>query len=654
VSGCCEDTCGAEGAAPAGQWFDVGAIRAAALGAVLLLAGFLAARLAGEPWGDLAFVPALVAAGRTFVPATLRALTQRRVGVGTLMTIAAAGAVALGEAGEAATLAVLFAFAEGLESYAVARTRRGLRALLDLVPAAATVRRGGADVAVDLDAVDVGELMVVRPGERVATDGIVAAGRSALDLAAITGESVPVEHGPGDEVLAGAINGGGVLEVTVTARAADNSLARIVGIVEQAQEHKGASQRLAERIAAPLVPGVMVLAAAVAVAGSLLGDPSVWVHRALVVLVAAAPCAFALSVPVAVVAAVGAATRSGILIKGGAALETLDRVDVVAIDKTGTLTRNQPRVVAVLPAPGRDGDEVLRVAAALEARSEHPLAAAILATGSPADVAAGVHAVAGHGVAGDVDGVPARLGKPGWVAAGPLADAVAGWETEGATVVLVERAGTLLGAVAVRDELRAEAAEAVGALHRLGVRRTVLLTGDNPRTAAAIGRAAAIDDVRAGLLPEDKADAVAELRGGGVVAMVGDGVNDAPALATADVGIAMGAMGTDVAVETADVALMGDDLRLLPDALTHAHRSMRIVRQNLALSGGILLVLVPLAATGLLGLAAVVAAHELAEVLVIANGVRAGRRLPRPPTRPAPAVVGTPSRDIDAEVSLPR
>ncbi|MBW0133072.1 cation-translocating P-type ATPase [Pseudonocardia abyssalis] len=620
---------------------------------MLLAAGLVAARWGSDAVSLVLLGGALLVGGATFVPQSLRALLTGRLGVGTLMTIAAIGAVVLGEVGEAAGLAFLFSISEALESYSLDRSRRSLRALLSLVPERATVLRG--DIGTDVSPADLelGDVLVVRPGERVATDGTVRSGRSALDVSAITGESVPVEAGPGAAVFAGSINGNGALEVEVTARAESNSLARIVHIVEEAQERKGSSQRLAERIARPLVPGVMVLAAAIAVVGSLLGDPAVWTERALVVLVAAAPCAFAISVPVTVFAAIGAAGRSGVLIKGGAALEALGRIRAVALDKTGTLTRNHPAVIDVVAIDGVARARVLEVAAALESRSEHPLAAAILAAtpgygtpgygtpghgtpghgtpghGTPGqdtpgqDTADGVEAVPGAGLTGTVDGRPARLGRPGFLDAGPLAARVAELQGAGATVVLVEHDGALLGAVAVRDELRPEAPAVVAALRGAGL-RVAMLTGDNRRTADALAHDAGITDVHADLRPEDKARIVTELRG--PVAMVGDGINDAPALATADSGIAMGAMGTDVAIEAADVALMGEDLRHLPAALAHARRARRIMVQNLAMSGVILLTLVPLAASGVLGLAAVVAAHELAEVLVIANGVRAGRR----------------------------
>ena len=602
----------------------------AAVAGVLLTAGLVASAAGSADAGTASFLLAVLVGASTFVPETLHNLRLGRLGVGTLMTIAAAGAVALGEFGEAASLAFLFSISEALESYALARTRQGLRSLLELVPERVVIRRGAQEVEIDPAELVVGDLMVVGPGDRLATDGVVRSGHSTLDLSAITGESLPVEVEAGTEVFAAAINGGGALEVAVSARTADSSLARVVHIVEEAQERKGSSQRLAERIARPLVPGIMAIAAGVALLGSLFGDPQVWLSRSLVVLVAAAPCAFALAVPVTVVAAIGASARMGALVKGGAALEGLTTVRVVALDKTGTLTRNRAQVVAVVPTDDADRDQVLRVAASLEARSEHPLAAAILAAAPDVTPAAEVQAVTGSGLTGVVDGDRARLGRPGFVAGHGLDGMVDGLQDEGCTVVLVERAGTLLGAIAVRDELRPEAAGVVASLRQLDISHVAMLTGDNRRAAATLGRQSGVDGVRAELLPEDKARIIEALRARGHVAMVGDGINDAPALATAEVGIAMGAMGSDVAIEAADVALMGEDLNHLPDVLAHARRAGRIMRQNLALSGLILVVLVPQAAAGTLGLAAVVATHELAEVLVIANGIRAGRRKPRP------------------------
>nr|WP_198423701.1 cation-translocating P-type ATPase [Microlunatus antarcticus] len=635
--------------APTPVW-QVREIQLAAVSGVLLLAAVLVPASLAE---TLLFWAAAVVGGATFVPGALRGLVKGRLGVGLLMTIAAVGALILGEVAEAATLAFLFSIAEALEDYAITRTRNGLKALLGLAPKTATVLRG-RPVEVGLADLAVGDVLLVRPGEKIATDGIVRGGRSAVDTSVVTGESVPVEVGPGADVFAGTVNGNGALEVEVSATAADNSLARLVHIVQEAQERKGSTQRLAERVAKPLVPGVLILAALVALVGSLLGDPGVWIPRALVVLVAAAPCALALSVPVAVVAAIGAASKGGVLIKGGAAVEALGAVQIVALDKTGTLTRNEPAVIEVVATqPDSDAARatVLAVAAALEARSEHPLAAAILTAAEADERAAAlrlegddVEAVPGRGLVGAVDHRPARLGKPGFVDAGPLDADVARLQDAGATVVLVEHDGMLLGAVAVRDEVRPEAAEAVALLKRQGL-RVVMLTGDNHRTAAAIAAQAGVEEVHAELSPEDKARLVEELGRSGRVAMVGDGINDAPALATASCGIAMGAMGSDVAVEAADVALMGSDLRRLPDAVAHARAARRVLTQNLVLSVLIIAVLVPLSAFGVLGLALVVATHELAEVVVIANGIRAGRR------RHLPTRAGLPPRSARSDAS---
>ncbi|MGP4017859.1 heavy metal translocating P-type ATPase [Saccharopolyspora sp. 5N708] len=618
-------------------------LRAAAVAGVLLVAGYAAEWAGTAPLLPLLLKALALAAGAyTFVPDTLTRLAKGKIGVGTLMTIAAVGAVLLGEVGEAAMLAFLYSISEGLEEYSLARTRRGLRALLSLVPDEATVLRGGTELVVAPSELRVGDRMVVKPGERIATDGVIRSGRTALDVSAITGESVPVEASPGSEVFAGSINGTGALEIEVTTTAEDNSLARIVRIVEAEQSRKGASQRLADRIAKPLVPGVMVAAVLIAGIGSLLGDPATWIERALVVLVAASPCALAIAIPVTVVAAIGAASKLGALVKGGAALEALGRIRGVALDKTGTLTRNQPTVVDVATTDGISREHVLGLAAALEIRSEHPLAQAILAA-ADGDIssATDVAAVTGAGLVGQIDGRTVRLGRPGWLESGPLTADVQRMQRSGSTAVLIEDGGQVIGAIAVRDELRPEAREVITLLHHSGY-HVAMLTGDNHATATALAAEAGIDTVHAELRPEDKARIVGELRGQRSTAMVGDGVNDAPALATADLGIAMGAMGTDVAIETADVALMGEDLRHLPHTLDHARRARRIMLQNVGFSLAVITVLMPLSLFGVLGLAAVVLVHEVAEVVIIANGVRAGRAKPlptlagvQPATRPA-------------------
>ena len=657
---CCGSEPGKPEAGPARLW-QVRELQLAAVAAVLLGTGWLIGGAGYEAIAVTLELIAVAAAAYTFVPDASRNLLRHgRINVGTLMTIAAIGAVALGQFTEAALLGILFSIAEGLEHYAVTRTRRGLRALLALVPPTASVIRNGTEITVTPDELVLGDVMVLRPGERAATDGTITSGRTSLDLSAITGESVPIEAAPGSDVHAGAINGGGAVEVEVTALAADSSLARIVHIVEEAQKRKGAGQRLADRIAKPLVPAIMILAAAVAGFGALLGDPMVWPERALVVLVAASPCALAIAVPLTVVAAIGAASRQGALVKGGAAVEELGRIKVIALDKTGTLTRNKPQVVEVVTVEGESQVDALWAAAALEARSEHPLAQAILAATNDVPPATDVTAVAGHGIEGRVDHIAWRLGKPGWVLPGSLADDVTRMQTAGATVVVLERDGAVRAAIAVRDELRPEAPESVRLLRGLGV-EVAMLTGDNKATADALAAEAGISTVHSELLPEDKARLLSELSRGRPIAMVGDGVNDAPALATADVGIAMGAMGADVAIETADAALMGEDLRHLPQVLAHSRRARRIMWENIGLSMLIVGSLIPLALFGVLGLTAVVFVHEMAEVLVILNAIRAARIQPTAGLTVAPALrsaeprvdIGAPRAPVDGCCAIP-
>lgn len=621
---CCEITPGGDDLDVEEGWRERWRTIAAVASAVMWLAGVVIGRADHAGVADGLYIAAIVVGGATFAPGAVRGLLSRRLGVGLLMTIAAVGAVVLGEFGEAAALAFLFAISEALEEWAITKSRRGLRAVLSLVPETTTLRRDGAVVEVATAEVGVGDVMVVRTGERIPTDGVVRLGESSLDMSAVTGESIPIEVGPGSPVIAGGVNGGGLLEIEVTAQSSDSTLARIVRAVEDAQDRKGRSQRLADRIARPLVPGILIVAAAIAVVGALFGDTGLWINRALVVLVAASPCAFAIAVPVTVFAAIGAATNAGIVIKGGAALEALASVRVVALDKTGTLTRNRPSVIDVAVADGHTRDEVLGLAAALEAHSDHPLASAILAAASTPLDAADVQTIAGQGITGTVAGQHVRVGKPGFVEPGVLAAETDRFQADGGTVVVVESNGSVVGAIDVRDETRAETPDVIDALRRLGL-KVAMLTGDNAGTAKAIGAAAGIDEIHAGLLPNDKAAIIEQLKENGRVVMVGDGINDAPALAVADVGIAMGWGGTDVAIEAADVAIMGDDLTHLPDLISHARRTRTIMFQNLALSGLLIATLIPIAAFGVLGLGAVVAVHELAEIVVIGNGLRARR-----------------------------
>jgi len=576
----------------------------------------------------ISYAAGLAAGAWTFVPSTVRRLIRgagrAKLGVGLLMTIAASGAVLLGHVGEAAALAFLFSIAETLEDRAMDRAKQGLRALLSVIPETARVSRLNDERVIPVAEVRELDSLVVGAGERVATDGVVVTGRSWLDTSAITGESIPLEVGPGDRVLAGSVNGTGTFTFEATADGRDNSITQIVRLVEQAHAAKGERARLADRIARPLVPLVLIAAAAIAALGSVLGDPGVWIERALVVLVAASPCALAIAVPVTVISAIGSASKLGVVIKSGVAFEQLGTIRTVAFDKTGTLTSNQPEVAAVHTAAGHARSDLLDAAAAVEGASSHPLANAVIAAATTRLKAHGVKEQPGLGITGTVARQAVRVGSARWINPGSLDESAQAMAAEGMSVIVVEIDGQPAGVIGVRDELRPEAAETIAALHRQGV-ATVMLTGDNALTAAVIATQAGIDQVHAGQLPADKAARIHQLAARTPTAMIGDGINDAPALASATVGIAMGVTGSAAAVESADVAFTGTDLRLIPEALAHARRGGRIMAGNIALALAIIVTLFPLALLGVLGLATVVLVHEIAEIVVIGNGLRAAR-----------------------------
>ncbi|MDO5371874.1 MAG: cation-translocating P-type ATPase [Corynebacterium glutamicum] len=589
---------------------------------VAFISGLIFDWLGFETSGLILFWISLLLGASTFVPGALKRLFKGKLGIALLMTISAVGAVLLGYVEEAAALAFLYSIAEALEDKAMDRARGGLRALLRLVPETATIYMGATTLQIAAKDLKPGQLMLVRAGERIATDGIVHSGSSSLDTSAITGESIPVGVEPGNEVSAGVINVSGALTVEATAAGTDNSLTAIVDLVEQAQREKGERARLADRIAKPLVPGVLILAVSVAMIGSLLGDPELWITRSLVVLVAASPCALAISVPLTVVAAIGSASKFGVIIKSGAAFERFGTIKQVAVDKTGTLTRNKPTVTKVLTTGDVSKSQALAWASAVEQHSTHPLAAAITTASPHAATATDVVEHAGYGIEGIVEKATITVGSPRWLDATPITEEVSQLESLGMTVVIVQCNGTSVAAIGIRDELREEVPEFVRTLNGQSM-EIIMLTGDNSRTAHALSTQAGINNVRAELRPEEKAEAISELSTRGPVAMIGDGINDAPALAAADVGIAMGTTGSDAAIESADIAFTGHDLRLIPKALNHASRGRKIMNQNIILSLLIIIGLLPLAMLGVIGLAAVVLVHEVAEVLVILNGLRA-------------------------------
>ncbi len=554
--------------------------------------------------------------------------------INVLMLVAVAGAMAIGEWAEASTVIFLFALAQFLETRSMERARRAIRALMDLAPGEALVRRDGRERRVKVDEVAIGEIMIARPGEKIPLDGAVVGGESDVNQAPITGESVPVLKRPGSEVFAGTINGHGALEVRVTRLRRDTTMARIINLVEVAQAQRAPSQTFVERFARYYTPAVIVLAGAIAVVPPFVAEQPFqsWFYRALVLLVISCPCALVISTPVSIVSALAAAARKGVLVKGGMHLERTARVRCVAFDKTGTLTVGRPEVVEVVALNGAGRTDILRVAAALEARSEHPIGGAIVrraaADGLAPSAGQGFQALPGRGAQARVDGETTIVGNHRLFEERRLCSPAIDAELDrlaasGQTAVLVAQRQETIGIIGVGDAIRPAGRDAIALLRRQGVERVVMLTGDNASVAREIARTLAIDEVRAELLPEDKVAAVGALRERyGTVAMVGDGVNDAPALAAADVGIAMGVAGTDAALETADVALMADDLLKLPFAFRLSRRTLRNIKTNIVVSLGLKAAFLVLGVAGLTTLWMAVMADMGASLLVIANGLR--------------------------------
>ena len=577
---------------------------------------------------DVAMLAAAAVAGYRILLQAARALTARVIGIDLLVSVAALGAVVIGNFWESAAVTFLFAVGHALESATLTKTRSALAELVAVAPDTAVVLRDGAQVHVPAGQVQVGETVLVKNGAKVPVDGIVLDGTGALDEASITGESIPVEKSAQDQVFAGTVSRGGFLQVTATGIGADTTLARIIHRVEEAQDAKARTQAFIDRFSSWYTPAVMVLAL---VAGLVTQD----VVLALTLLVIGCPGALVISIPVAIVAGIGRAARNGILIKGGEFLETAARISAVAVDKTGTLTEGRPELTdVVVLSPTMDRRDVLRWAAAAEAGSEHPLARPILDTARAEGVGAvglpgSVTPVPGKGIVSVVDGQRVLIGNAALLEQYGVVDEVgAGRQAHelaaaGRTPMIIALGGTVIGVVAVADQVRADAAAMVRGLHEAGVQKVVMLTGDTRLVAEAMGEVTGIDEIHASLLPEDKLEAVARLQAEGhTVAMVGDGVNDAPALATADIGVAMGAAGSAVAVETADIALMGDNLLKLPEAISLARRTAAVMRQNITIA----LVTVVLLLAGVFGggvtMSIGMLVHEASVLVVILNAMR--------------------------------
>lgn len=637
VGGCCPPRVPH---APDASWYTRNReILWAAGSGLLLLTGFVGERWLGLPHNIAIglFAAAGILGGLDMLRHAWKKLRAGRIpmDIDLLMLVAAVGAAILGEWAEGAFLLFLFSLAHTLEEYATDRARRSIAALAELAPTTALILRDGVETETPIEQVKPGDTAVVRPAERIAVDGTVKAGRSSVNQAPITGESVPVEKEPGTPVYAGTVNGEGALEITVTAAAGDRTLDRVIKLVTEAEGQRAPTQKFTDRFARIFVP--IVLAAGVAMVLLLPWLAGLtWresFYRGIGLLVAATPCGLALGTPAAVLAGIARAARKGVLIKGGEHLENLGAVKAIALDKTGTLTEGRPEVTHVAPAPGVELIELLGVAAAVEARSQHPLAQAVVRkakeTGLQLPEAGELQSVTGKGVTSSVDGQVVEIGSPRlWSDAGTtlpeeVGETVRLLTSAGKSVMVVRHGVRWLGVLGLSDKPRPGVRAVLDSLRALGIQRIVMLTGDNKGIGDAIGREVGVDEVKADLMPEDKVTVIKELVARhGKVAMVGDGVNDAPALAVATVGIAMGGAGTAAALETADAALMGDDLALLPFAVGLSRQAKSVIRQNLVISLGVIAFLLFATTTGFFRIGSAVILHEGSTLLVLANALR--------------------------------
>lgn len=584
---------------------------------------------------NVIYAVVIIIGGQRIAKSGFSGLKSRTIGIDFLMTIAVLGAAAIGQWEEGGAVVVLFSLGETLEAYAMERTRRSIRSLMDLTPQEASVRRDGAEMRLAVEDIRLSDILIVKPGEKLAMDGIVWKGHSAVNQAPITGESVPVEKSPGDEVFAGTINQQGMMEIKVTKLAKDNTISRIIEMVEEAQAQKAPSQKYVDVFARYYTPAVIAIAVGLAVFPPLFfAQPfDSWLYRALTMLVVSCPCALVISTPVSIVSAIGNAARHGVLIKGGAYLELLGSLSAIAIDKTGTLTKGVPEVTDVIPLAELSQEEMMSVAAAIENRSEHPLAQAIVRYARKQGIVwpecDEFRTHIGQGASATVRGERFYIGSPKFFLALPQVDLsywrerIASMQHEGKTVMLLGTDQKMVGLIGVADQVREFARETVEELKNIGIKAVYMLTGDNQGSASAIARQAGNIAFKADLLPEDKVQAVRELiRQHGEVAMVGDGINDAPSLATAAVGIAMGAAGSDTALETADIALMTDDLTKIPYAIRLSRRALTVIKQNIAFSLLVKAVFLALVLPGWTTLWMAVLADTGASLLVILNGMR--------------------------------
>jgi len=585
------------------------------------------------------FSLAIITGAWFIVPKALRTLKQKRFDMNVLMTVAVIGAIIIGEWAEAAAVTFLFALSELLESYSVSRARHAIESLMELTPLTGLVKRDGEVTEVDLDEIAKGETIVIKSGAKIPLDGVVTGGSSSINQAPITGESLPVEKKETDHIFAGTINGEGSLEATVTGVAGETTLASMIRLIEDAQSQKAPSERFVDSFAKYYTPVVMIVALLTClIPGAITGDWGTWFYRSLVLLVIACPCALVISTPVSVVSGLTAMARRGVLIKGGAYLETVGKLRALAVDKTGTITRGKPEVTEVITLTDQPADEIVKIAAAIDTHSDHPIAIAITDYAKekkiPFETASDYRSQTGRGADGTLDGHEYFVGNHRYThELGVCSDEIEARlhkvESQGLSVVVVghkphhDCPGDVIGIIAVGDTIRSDAKAAIQSLHDVGIEQVVMLSGDNQTTVDAIAKEAGIDQAKGDLLPDQKIDNVRELlKKFEFVGMVGDGVNDAPAMAAASLGIAMGAAGTDTAIETADMALMTDDLTKISEAINLGRRALGIIKFNIAFALGIKAVFLVLAFTGHTSLWLAILADTGATLLVIANALR--------------------------------
>lgn len=604
------------------------------LSGVLLTAGFITSLLdVPERINIGLFLGAMITGGLFVLRSAFYSIKSFSLDMNVLMSVAAIGAAAIGEWSEGATVVFLFSLGNALQAYSMEKTRNSIKELMEIAPREALVRRKGREIKLPVESIAIGDIIIVKPGERIAMDGKVVRGTSTVNQAPITGESMPVEKSPGCDAFAGTVNEDGSLEIEVTRLVQDTTLARIINMVEEAQAQRAPSQQFVDVFAKYYTPAVILAAVAVATVPPLgLGMPFMpWLEKALILLVIACPCALVISTPVSIVSAIGSAAKRGVLIKGGTYLEQAGALKVIAFDKTGTLTEGRPEITDIIPEKGYSQENVLSIAAAVEKRSQHPLARAILRRAERENLSLSesedFQSIPGKGARAFIEGQlyytgNLRLFDDLQVKTLTQRPVLGKLQKEGKTAILVGTGKEVHGIIAVADRPRYNSAAALRALKKAGIEKTVMLTGDNTGTARAMAAQVGVDDFRAELLPEDKLMAIQELQAQqGKVGMVGDGVNDAPALATADVGIAMGGAGTDTALETADIALMADDLSKLPYAVNLSRRALRVIKQNIAFALLIKAVFIAGTFGGLTSLWMAVFADMGASLIVIANGM---------------------------------